>query len=177
MFFNSAKNQIDEDKAYTLVWETAQEIASKGQFDKLHAVLEPVGNQSLSEVAGGFDSEENRLLILNPRHWTLLNGEDSRSRDDVRSILGIGEKTLVVDNAASCVVAAVNTYQRRYAVQAAQDVLTWKLVADQVVEGRRSPANPGQLRLWVSGRNGRKEPHHAEVSIHRDADRLDSQRA
>jgi hypothetical protein len=134
MFFNSAKNQVDEDQAYALVWDTAQEIASKGQFDKLNAVPAPTESQTLSEVAGGFDSEENRLLILNPRHWTLLNGEDSRSREDVRGILGIGPNALVVDNAASCVIAAVNTYQRRYAVQAAEDVLTWKLVAEQVVE-------------------------------------------
>jgi hypothetical protein len=41
---------------------------------------------------------------------------------------------MIVDNAASCVVAAVNTYQRRYAIQAAQEVLTWRLVAGQVVE-------------------------------------------
>jgi hypothetical protein len=32
------------------------------------------------------------------------------------------------------VVAVVNTYQRRYAIQAAQEVLTWRLVASQVVE-------------------------------------------
>ena len=38
----------------------------------------------------------------------------------------------MVDNAASCIVVTVNTYQRRYAVQAAQEVLTWRLVADQV---------------------------------------------
>ena len=38
-----------------------------------------------------------------------------------------------VDNAASCVIAAVNTYQRRYAVQAAQEVLTWRFVAAQAV--------------------------------------------
>ncbi len=109
-------------------------------------VPEPTGSQTLSEIAGGFDSEENRLLILNPRHWTLLNGEDSRSREDVRGILGIGEKALVVDNAASCVVAAVNTYQRRYAVQAAQDVLTWKLVAEQVVEGEEHDEVAVRLR-------------------------------
>jgi hypothetical protein len=41
---------------------------------------------------------------------------------------------MIVDNAASCVIAAVNTYQRRYAIQAAQEVLTWRLVAGQVVE-------------------------------------------
>lgn len=133
MFFNSAKNQIEEKQAYDLVWATAQD-ASKGQFDKIHFVPAPTENQTLSEVAGSFDSEENRLLILDPSRWSLLNGEDSKSREDIRGIMGLGTKALVVVNAASCVVAAVNTYQRRYALQAAQDVLTWKLVAEQVIE-------------------------------------------
>lgn len=135
MFFNSAKNQIGEEEALALLWETAQTSASKGQFGAVHPVSRPSGIQTLGEVAGGFDSEENRLLVLDPRHWTLLNGEDSRSRDDIRRILGVGDGALVVDNAASCVVAAVNTYQRRYAVQAARDVLTWQMVAEQVTEG------------------------------------------
>ncbi len=135
MFFNSAKNLVTEDQALALVWENTQAQASKGQFDAVQSVVQPTGKQTLSEVAGGYDSPENRLLVLDPRRWTLLNGEDSRSRNDIRQILGVGENSLVVDNAASCVVAAVNTYQRRYAVQAAQDALTWKIVVEQVIEG------------------------------------------
>ncbi|MDP9025511.1 MAG: hypothetical protein M3N13_09075, partial [Candidatus Eremiobacteraeota bacterium] len=135
MFFNSAKNLVAEDQALALVWDTTQALASKGQFDAVNSVAQPVGKQTLSEVAGGYDSQENRLLVLDPRRWSLLNGEDAHSRDDIRHILGVGDDPLVVDNAASCVIAAVNTYQRRYAVQAAQDVLTWNIVAEQVIEG------------------------------------------
>jgi hypothetical protein len=135
MFFNSAKNQISEDDAFRVIWEKAQALQFKGQFSTVQFVPAPTGRQTLSEVAGGYDSEENRLLVLNPQHWTLLNGEDSRSREDIRRILGVGENALIVDNAASCVVAAVNTYQRRYAMQAARDLLTWELVAQQVIEG------------------------------------------
>jgi hypothetical protein len=134
MFSNAARNQVTEDQSLALVWETAQDEKSKGQFDSVEMIAGPTGNQTLSEVAGGFDSQENRLLVLDPRNWTLLNGEDSRSRSDIGRILGVGDNPLVVDNAASCVVAAVNTYQRRHAVQAAQEVLTWKLVAEQVIE-------------------------------------------
>jgi hypothetical protein len=88
----------------------------------------------LRDVASGIDGQANRLVILDPRTWSLLNGDDGKSRSDVFRIFGLGEDPLVVDNAASCVVAAANTYQRRYAVQAAQEVLTWRLVAGQVVE-------------------------------------------
>jgi len=88
----------------------------------------------LSDVASGIDSQANRLVLLDMRLWTLLNGDDGRSRADIRRFFGLGDGAMVVDNAASCVVAAVNTYQRRYAIQAAQEVLTWRLVAGHVVE-------------------------------------------
>jgi hypothetical protein len=174
MFFNSAKNQIGEDEAFALVWETAQDLASKGQFAAVHSVPGPVGTQTLSQVAGGFDSDENRLLLLDPRYWALLNGEDSPTRDDIRRILGVGKGALVVDNAASCVITAVNTYQRRYAVQAARDVRTWKLVAEQVIEGAEQDEVAAEL---VKARETLKEAvrkafrHYAYLT--RKGDQLD----
>ena len=85
-------------------------------------------------MAGDIDGQANRLVVLDPREWTLLNGDDSRSRSDINRMFGLGDDSLLVDNAASLVVAAVNTYQRRYAVQAAEEVLTWRLVLERVVE-------------------------------------------
>ena len=134
MFFSSAKNQITEDDAATLMWESAQALTTKGQFEEVHEIQRPTGKQTLTDVTSGTDSQNNRLLVLDPRGWTLLNGEDGPSRNDIRAIFGTGTKPLIVDNAASCVVATVNTYQRRYAIQAAEEVLTWKLVASQVTE-------------------------------------------
>jgi hypothetical protein len=134
MFFNSAKSQIAETDTVALVWESAKGLATKGQFEEIHFVEQPAGMQSLSDVASGIDSQANRLVVLNPRFWTLLNGDDGKSQADIRRFFGIGDGAMIVDNAASCVIAAVNTYQRRYAIQAAQEVLTWRLVAGQVVE-------------------------------------------
>lgn len=134
MFFNSAKSQISETATLALVWESARELATKGQFEEIHFVEQPTSRQVLSDVASGIDSQANRLVVLDPRFWTLLNGDEGKSHADVRRIFGLGDDALLMDNAASCVIAAVNTYQRRYAVQAAQEVLTWRLVADQIVE-------------------------------------------
>ena len=134
MFFTSANSQISDDQAEALVWETAQILASKGPFEGIFPIDQPTGNQTLSDVAAGMDSQANRLVIIDPRYWTLLNGDDTNSRADILGIFGVGPDALVVDNAASCVVAAVNTYQRRYANQAARDVLTWRLVLNQVSE-------------------------------------------
>lgn len=134
MFFSSAKNQVTEEDAASLVWETAQTLTTKGQFEEVHQIQRTTVKQTLIDVTSGTDSQNNRLLVLDPRGWTLLNGEDGPSRNDIRAIFGTGFSPLIVDNAASAVVAAVNTYQRRYAIQAAQEVLTWKLVASQVTE-------------------------------------------
>ena len=134
MFFNSAKSQIAEPDTVALVWETAKGLATKGQFEEIHFVEQPTGKQNLSDVASGIDSQANRLVVLDPRFWTLLNGDDGKTQADIRRFFGIGDGAMIVDNAASCVIAAVNTYQRRYAIQAAQEVLTWRLVAGQVVE-------------------------------------------
>jgi hypothetical protein len=134
MFFNSAKSQISESDSLAFVRETAEGLATKGQFEEIHFVSQPTGKQSLKDVAGGIDGQANRLVVLDPRYWTLLNDDEGKSYIDIRRIFGIGDDGIVVDNAASCVVGVVNTYQRRYAIQAAQEVLTWRLVAGQVVE-------------------------------------------
>lgn len=134
MFFNAARNQIEDGQALDLVWDTARELAAKGQFDRICTIARPEQGKDFGAVAGGYDAQENRLFVLDPREWTLLNGEDNKSQADIRRMLGLGEDRLVVENAASCVIASVNTYQRRYAVQAAQDCLTWQVVSKQILE-------------------------------------------
>jgi hypothetical protein len=134
MYFNSARVQVSSNAKGSLVWETARSLASKGQFEELMVVERPGANQQLVDVAGHVDAQANRLVILDPRGWTLLNGDDSRSRSDVRRMFGLGDSALLPDNAASLVVSAVNTYQHRYATQAAEEVLTWRLVLERVAE-------------------------------------------
>jgi hypothetical protein len=134
MFFNSARTQVSADAKDTLVWEAAHSLASKGQFEELMFVDGPSKIQQLTDVAGHIDSQANRLVILDPSEWTLLNGDDTRCRSEVKRMFGLGTSALIVDNAASMVIAAVNTYQHRYALQAAEEVLTWRLVLEQVGE-------------------------------------------
>jgi hypothetical protein len=132
MFFNSARSQVSADAKNALIWETARSLASKGQFEELMFVERPGTNQGLVDAAGHIDAQANRLVVLDPRAWTLMNGDDTRSRSDVRRMFGLGDSALLPDNAASLVVAAASTYQHRYALQAAEEVLTWRLVLDRV---------------------------------------------
>jgi len=157
MFFNSARAQISGDDKNALIWETACNLASKGQFEELMFVGAPVKSQTLVDVAGHIDGQANRLVVLDPREWTLLNGDDSRCRSDINRMFGLSDGGLLVDNAASLVIATVNTYQRRYAVQAAEDVLTWRLVLDRVREDERAEVDrklaeaEGKLKDKVRG--------------------------
>jgi hypothetical protein len=134
MFFNSAKSSVQESDKLALVWETSHDLTTKGQFEEVHFIERSGLGKSLVDVAGGIDSQSNRLVVLDPREWTLLNGADEKSREAIRRILGLGHDPLIMDNAASCVIATVNTQRRRYAVEAAEAVLAWRLVLAQVVE-------------------------------------------
>ena len=62
----------------------------------------------MERVFDGVDSTDNRLIVLDPRRWALLNGKDALSRDEITGLFGLGPAAMRVDNAASCVVACVN---------------------------------------------------------------------
>jgi Protein of unknown function (DUF499) len=132
MFYRQARGQVQmPSEADDLIWDHAQRrIASKGRFDRIRYVDGPQPNQSLAEVFAEVDERTmNRLVVLDPHHWTLLNGEDGQTRHDIIELLGLGN--VPVDNAASCVVACVNTQRRKRARDRALEVAAY----DRVLRG------------------------------------------
>ncbi|MBO4236828.1 DUF499 domain-containing protein [Pseudonocardia alni] len=135
MYFTAAKAIVPPSERGELVWELAQKMAAKGTFETLLPVDEPVDkNLPLESVFEGVDSSETRLVLLDPRRWTLLNGKDSSSRQDITALLGLGDNGLRVDNAASCVVVSVNTQRRDIAFKRAAEVLAWREVIKQLTD-------------------------------------------
>jgi hypothetical protein len=135
MYYTSARQLVPTGANDALVWEAARAKAQKGPFDQ--RVLVDMGDYSdaLDRVFGKVDSQgETRLVVLDPRRWTLLNGRDESTRDDVEALFGLGLRALRVDNAASCVVACVNTQRRDRALKRASEVLAWRLVLDQLTD-------------------------------------------
>lgn len=130
MFFKQARSQVQmPDEADDLVWDRVQRIALnlKGRFDRVIPVHAPRPGQSLVEVFAEVDERtSNRLVILDPHHWTLLNGEDNQTRRDITELLGLGD--MAVDNAASCVVACVNTQRRKRARDRAVEAVAYHFV-------------------------------------------------
>nr|WP_246106684.1 DUF499 domain-containing protein [Pseudonocardia kunmingensis] len=160
MYFTAAMAVVPPEARGELVWEQAQKLASKGVFYNLVTVDKPAGEEPLEKVFEGVDSSETRLVLLDPRRWTLLNGKDSASRDDITALLGLGDHPLRVDNAASCVIACVNTQRRDIAFKRAAEVLAWREVLKQLTNDSEDEV-----------REARGKHDEALAKLRRDAER------
>lgn len=134
MYFTAAMAVVPPHARGDLVWEQARKLAFRGRFDDLVRIDKPVNDAPLEKVFEGIDSAQTQLVLLDPRRWTLLNGKDSASRQDINSLLGLGDNPLRVDNAASCVIACVNTQRRDVALKRAAEVLAWREVIKQLTD-------------------------------------------
>ncbi|RSM37530.1 hypothetical protein DMB66_59515 [Actinoplanes sp. ATCC 53533] len=136
MFFRQAKNAVQPSDRDAYVWDRAKALAraNQGQFDQVIPVAMPeIAGASLSQTFGDVDQNgKTRLVVLDPRQWTLHNGRDTLTRSDVAALLGVGEQALPVDNGASCVVACVNTQRRDNVRKRATELLAWRSVLGQL---------------------------------------------
>jgi len=146
MFYRSARSQVQTADRDQAIWKRAQQLASRGLFDDVIPVTRPEKDDlPLDQVFEGVDQNgKNRLVVLDPRRWTLLNGRDTPTRSDIEALLGVGGKPLSVDNAASCVVVCVNTQRRDIVRKRAHEAQAWRTVvgildagSDQRVEAER----------------------------------------
>jgi len=134
MYFTASLSLVSSEASDELVWELAQKLARKGPFDEIRFIEAPAptGPIDLDRTFESVDSTENRLIVLDPRRWTLLNGKDAQSRAEITAVLGLGSTPMRVDNAASCVIACVNTQRRDVARKRAGEVLAWRNVVRQI---------------------------------------------
>ncbi len=135
MFQRNALNRATPELYYGLAWERVQKLATSGSsFDKVLFIEQPdSADAKLDELFREVDQRRsNRLVILDPRRWALLNGRDSATREDVEAMLGLGTNRLGVDFAASCVIACVNTQRRDAMAKRARSAYAWKLAINDV---------------------------------------------
>ncbi|MFE2152540.1 DUF499 domain-containing protein [Streptomyces lavendulae] len=136
MFYKQAKNSIEPADRDTYLWERAKAIARghQGPFDQVIPVAAPdAAGMPLAQVFSDVDqNSKTRLVILDPRRWTLHNGRDTPTRAEVAVLLGVGEQALPVDNAASCIIACVNTQRRDAVRKRTVEVLAWRAVIAQL---------------------------------------------
>lgn len=132
MYHSNAQTMVSAEQAAERVWTTAQQLADKGTFTALHKITEPADKAAkLSTVFDSVDSQQTRLVVLDPRRWTLLNGKDAATKADLDVLFG-ASPGLTPQYAASLVVAVVNTQRRDRARGFAKDLLAWEHVVSQL---------------------------------------------
>jgi Protein of unknown function (DUF499) len=134
MYFTASLSLINSEARDQLLWETAQRLARRGLFDDVRPIDAPsaTGAIDMERAFEGVDSTDNRLVVLDPRRWALLNGKDALSREEITGLLGLGPQAMRVENAASCVVACVNAQRRDVARKRAGEALAWRHVVRQI---------------------------------------------
>lgn len=131
MFFRQARDAVSAEERDVYVWERIEGVASNGRFDRSVFVAAPSAdlNPSLGEIFGDVDQQmSNRLVVLDPRRWALRNGSDGSTKGEVDALLGQGPDSLPFDNAASCVVACINTQWRETVRKRAAEALAYRAV-------------------------------------------------
>lgn len=134
MFQRHALARTTPDLSYELVWDRVRQLASGGSgFVTPVSVERPINpSATLVDLFGDIDQRRsNRLVVLDPRRWTLLNGRDSATRTDMEAMLGVGASAMHVDWAASLVVACVNTQRRDAMVKRARAAYAWQLATGE----------------------------------------------
>ena len=128
-------SDADRDKAVT---DRAFEIASSGPFDTIVKVdggeVPATGATTeacigVLEQAGIDNKYQTRLVVLDSRWFSLLNGDDEATRESTAAAMGVGPNPMTVQWASSAVFACANTAVRRQARGLATEWLARKRVA------------------------------------------------
>ena len=134
MFLRDAKNAVpDQDRANALR-QRAEKLIVSGAFAAQVFVERPSADASPFDTmtSAPIDhARKTRLVVLDPRLFSLLNGTDGDTRAAIRAALGLGANKLPVNWASSAVFAVVNTQRRRTALIAAGDYLAAERVASR----------------------------------------------
>jgi DNA-binding NarL/FixJ family response regulator len=134
MLFRAARSgvpDVDRDDEFA---KAVERLANSGPF-KEKKFVEALEDESRSsreilESAGIDDARSNRLVILDPRRFSFLNGLDEDTRRALRAAMGIGNEKLPVQWASSAVFAVVNTQRRKNARAAVANYVAWNRVCD-----------------------------------------------
>ena len=131
MFLRDAKNSVSDEEREAELVRRAEGLATSGPFARVVPVERPTDDATPRETinAAAIDeARKTRLVVLDPRVFTLLNGSDTETRDVLKAAMGIGTQKLPVNWASSAVFAVANMYRRRNALIAAGDYLAARRV-------------------------------------------------
>ncbi len=135
MLVRAQRNSVGDEERDKQLADLAWELAKSGPFKVVIPVEaggegDPRPLRDVLEAAGIDDARKNRLVVLDPRRFSLMNGIDQETRAGIRAALGLGEDRLAVGWASSAVFAVANTQFRANARKLAAEYIARKRVAD-----------------------------------------------
>lgn len=135
MLVRAQRSAVGDDERDQQLADMAWDIAKTGPFDSVvpvdarsERVVRPLRGHL--EAAGIDDARKNRLIILDPREFSLLNGVDAETRAAIRAAMGLGDQRLAVGWSSSAVFSVVNTQLRANARKLAVEFLARRRVAE-----------------------------------------------
>ena len=111
MLVKAARTSVTNDDRDAELAKTAERLTATGPFKTKLFVPADLTRDPLAVLttAGVDDARTTRLVVLDPRQFSLLNGGDKDIRDAIRAVMGLGHNKVPVQWASSAVFAVVNT--------------------------------------------------------------------
>jgi hypothetical protein len=130
MLFKAARTSVDDDDRDAELARAADRLSANGPFKTKRFIAADRALTPLAVLTGaGLDERATRLVVLDPRQFSLLNGVDRETRGAIRAVMGLGDDRVPVQWASSAVFSVVNTQGRAAARGAAAAYLAWDRVA------------------------------------------------
>lgn len=120
MLIKAQRAMVSDADRDAVLADEAWELVRSGPFNATIRVETPPGTDRQTQWqilagAGIDDARRTRLVVLDSRRFSLLNGVDQETRAAVRAALGVGDKKLPTAWASSAVFVCVNTQRRAQA--------------------------------------------------------------
>jgi len=116
MLIKAQRAMVSDTDRDAVLAERAQALAKPSPFVPVVVSTPPESDgRTLREIlatAGLDEARKVRLMILDPRRFSLLNGVDQETRAAVRAALGVGDDKLAAPWASSAIFVCVNTQRR-----------------------------------------------------------------
>lgn len=131
MLVKAARSSVAPEDRDEELAKTAERLSATGPFKTKMFVQADLTRGPLGVLtsAGIDDARTTRLVVLDPRQFSLLNGIEKDTRDAISAVMGLGDNKVPVQWASSAVFAVVNTQGRGTARGAASVYLAWDRVA------------------------------------------------
>jgi hypothetical protein len=117
MLIRAQRAMVSEPDRDKVLADRAWSLVKSGPFNAIVRVEASPDTDNMTALqilagAGIDDARKTRLVVLDPRRFSLLNGIDQETRTAVRAALGVGDDKLPVAWASSAVFVCVNTQRR-----------------------------------------------------------------